>query len=118
MQIYANDRTLNFKAKLGKILAFGGVGIVIFIFILSFQEGILTNILLVVAVIGMLVFQYGYFLNNRWGKHPRIDEVFDQALKGFDSRYSIFHYELGTNHVLIGPGGIFALVPLESNSRS
>jgi len=112
MQRYANDRTINFKTKLGKILAFGGVGIVIIIFILSFQDGMLTNLLLIVTVIGMVLFQYGYFLYNRWGKHPRIDEIFEQALKGLDSRYSIFHYELGTNHVLIGPGGIFALVPV------
>jgi hypothetical protein len=112
MQRYANDRAINLKAKLGKILTYGGFGIVIIIFILSLQEGMLTNTLLIVTLIGMILSQYGIFLDNRWGKRPRIDEVFDQALKGLDSKYSIFHYELGANHVLIGPGGIFALVPV------
>ena len=112
MQRYANDRAINFKAKLGKILTYGGFGIVLIIFILSLQEGMLTNTLLIVTLIGMILSQYGIFLDNRWGKRPRIDEVFDQALKGLDTKYSVFHYELGANHVLIGPGGIFILVPV------
>jgi hypothetical protein len=112
MQRYANDRAINFKAKLGKILTYGGFGTVIVIFILSIQEKMLTNTLLIVTLVGMLLSQYGIFLDNRWGKRPRIDEVFDLALKGLDSKYSIFHYELGANHVLIGPPGIFVLVPV------
>jgi hypothetical protein len=111
MQRYANDRAIQRKAKLGKILTYGGLGIVIVILILSFSQEQLTNTLLIVTLIGMILSQYGIFLDNRWGKHPRIDEAFDQALKGLDSRHAIFHYELGANHVLIAPSGIFALVP-------
>jgi hypothetical protein len=112
MHRYANDRAINFKAKLAKVLTYGGLGIVVVIFIMSFQEKVLTNTLLIVVLVGMLLSQYGIFLDNRWGKRPRIDEVFDQALKGLDSKYSIFHYGLGANHVLIGPSGVYALVPV------
>lgn len=109
---YANDRAIERKAKLGKILTYGGLGIVIIILILSFSQEQLTNTLLIVTLIGMILSQYGIFLDNRWGKHPRIDEAFDQALKGLDSRHAIFHYELGANHVLIAPSGIFTMVPV------
>jgi hypothetical protein len=112
MQRYANDRAINRKAKLGKILTYGGFAIVIVILILSFQEQSLTNTLLIVTLIGMLLSQYGIFLDNRWGKRPRVDEVLDQSLKGLDSGYSIFHYELGANHVLVAPSGVYALVPV------
>ncbi len=112
MQRYANDRSINRKAKLGKILTYGGLGVVVVILILSFQDKTLSSSLLIVTLIAMLLSQYGIFLDNRWGKRPRIDEVLDQALKGLDSRYSIFHYELGANHVLISPSGLYALVPV------
>jgi hypothetical protein len=112
VQRYADDRAIDRKAKLGKILTYGGLGVVIVIFIFSFQEVMLTNTYLIVTLIAMLISQYGIMLSNRWGKHPRIDEVLDQALKGLDSKYSLFHYKLGANHALIAPSGIFALVPV------
>jgi hypothetical protein len=117
MQRYANDQAINRKAKLGKILTWGGFAIIILALVLSFQERIITNTLLIVTLIGMLLSQYGIFLDNRWGKHPRIDEVLDQALKGLDSRYAIFHYELGANHVLIAPSGCYALVPVSQDGE-
>src|SRR4030067_3439954 len=101
MQKYANDRAIGRKAKLSKILTYGGFAVVVLILILSFQQEMRTNTLLIVTLIGMLLSQYGIFLGNRWGKRPRIDEVFDQALKGLDSQYAIFHYELGPTHRLI-----------------
>jgi hypothetical protein len=112
MQRYANDRAIDRKAKLGKILTYGGLGVVIVIFVLSFQEVMLSNTFLIVTLIAMLISQYGILLSNRWGKHPRVDEVIDQALKGLDSKYTLFHYELGANHALIAPSGLFALVPV------
>jgi hypothetical protein len=117
MQRYANDRTMDRKAKLGKILTYGGLGVVIVIFVLSFQEVMLSNTFLIVTLIAMLISQYGILLSNRWGKHPRIDEVLDQALKGLDSNYSLFHYELGANHALIAPSGLFALVPVMADGE-
>jgi hypothetical protein len=54
---------------------------------------------------------YGILLKNRWGRRPRIDQILDHSLKGLDSKFTLFHYELGANHVLISPSGIFALVP-------
>ena len=117
MQRYANDRAIDRKAKLGKILTYGGLGVVIVIFVLSFQETMLSNTFLIVTLIAMLTSQYGILLTNRWGKHPRIDEVLDQALKGLDSKYSLFHYELGANHALITPSGLFALVPVMADGE-
>jgi hypothetical protein len=112
MQRYIKEKGIERKAKLGKILTFGGLAVVVVIFIYSLQSDVLNNSFLIIVLIAMLLSQYGIFLDNRWGKHPRIDEVFDQALKGFDSKYSLFHYELGANHVLISPSGVHALIPV------
>jgi len=112
MQRYANDQAIGSKAKLGKILTFGGAGALLLVLVLSFKQETLTNSFLIITLIAMLLSQYGIFLTNRWGKHPRVDEIFDQALKGLDSQYTIFHYELGASHALITPSGLFALVPV------
>lgn len=112
MQRFLKEKAIERKAKLAKILTYGGLAVVVVIFIYSLQKEILGNIFLVIVLVAMLLSQYGIFLDNRWGKHPRIDEIFDQALKGFDSKYTIIHYELGANHVLISPLGVFALIPV------
>jgi hypothetical protein len=48
---------------------------------------------------------------NRWGKPPRPDQKLSQALKGLDDKYTLYHYQTDISHLLIGPGGIFSLLP-------
>jgi hypothetical protein len=112
MQIYVKEKAIERKAKLAKILTYGGLGVVVILFIYSLQENALSSLYLIVVLIAMILSQYGILLDNRWGKRPRMDEIFDQSLRGFDSKYTIFHYELGSNHALISPSGVFALIPI------
>jgi len=111
MQIFIKERSIERKAKLATYLTYGGPVILLVILIFSFSYPESSSVLGIVALIAFLLAQYGIVLKNRWGRRPRIDEVIDQSLKGLDSRYTIFHYELGSNHVLISPSGIFTLVP-------
>jgi hypothetical protein len=111
MQRYADDRAIMRKAKLGKILMFGGLGLMAAILFYSFKNPGMSNLFFIIALVGMLLSQMGIMLSNRWGKSPRVDEVIDQALKGLDSKYAIFHYDLGASHVLFSPSGVFTLVP-------
>ncbi|MBN1201320.1 MAG: hypothetical protein JXJ20_05630 [Anaerolineae bacterium] len=46
---------------------------------------------------------------NLWIREPRPEDVLNEALKGFGSKYTIFHYLLPAQHVLIGPEGIFTI---------
>jgi hypothetical protein len=112
MQIYIKNRSIERKAKIANYLMYAGPILLVGIFILSFSYPESTTILGIAALISFVVSQYGIILKNRWGKRPRIDEIIDQSLKGLDSKFTIFHYELGANHVLISPSGIFALVPV------
>jgi hypothetical protein len=112
MQIYIKNRSIERKAKIANYLMYAGPILLVGIFILSFSYPESTTILGIAALISFVVSQYGIILKNRWGKRPRIDEIIDQSLKGLDSKFTIFHYELGANHALISPSGIFALVPV------
>ena len=62
-------------------------------------------------IVGFLLFQITIYFQNRWGRKPRPDTILDQALKGFDNRHSLYHYLTPVHHLLIGPTGIWILMP-------
>ncbi len=111
MRRFANDAAINRKAKIGTILTFVGFGLLIVSLILSFRLETVTYLSLGSALLGVIITQLGVSLSNKWGKRPRVDEIIDGALKGLDSRYALFHYALGSNHVLFSPSTAYTLVP-------
>lgn len=111
MQRFANDAAINRKARIGRILTFVGFGLLIVSLILSFRTETVTYFSLGSALLGVIVTQFGVTMSNKWGKRPRADEIIDSALKGLDSRYALFHYALGSNHVLFTPSTTYTLVP-------
>lgn len=60
---------------------------------------------------GFLLTQIGIHMGNRWGRSPRPDESLDASLKGLPADYSIYHYMTPASHVLLGPSGIWVLLP-------
>ncbi len=111
MQRYADDRTIARNGKIGRILTFGGLGVMAVGLVASILWPKAVNIVLGSAFVGIFGSQFGMLYYNKWGRRPRVDEIVDDALKGLDGRFSVFHYKLGTNHALISPAGVFALIP-------
>jgi hypothetical protein len=111
MHRYLNTRLVRRFSVLSKATIIFGLAMMAIALIISFSRPEEVNSLLSLALGGTLLTQFGMVLHNRWGRSPRLDEVLDQALKGLDNRYASFHYFLGTNHALICPSGVFALVP-------
>jgi hypothetical protein len=108
---YANERTIRRNARLGKVLTFGGMGVLVLGLVLSVAYPAQVNAVLGVALVGVLASQFGMVFYNRWSRQPRMDQVLDDAVKGLDGRYALFHYTLSSPHVLATPAGIFAVVP-------
>lgn len=111
MRQFRDSRLIKRNNYLGKALTFSGLALLIGSLVLSFTRPEMMNQLLIAVIIGTMFSQVGIALNSRWGSSPRIDELFDNALKGLDNRYATFHYKLGTSHALFSPSGVFALVP-------
>jgi hypothetical protein len=111
MRQYLNIRRVRRNATLGKVLLWAGLAIMAIGLILSLTKSEALNLVLASALIGVITSQIGMTLTNRWGRHPRIDELISASLKGLDDRYALFNYGLGTKHALFGPHGILALVP-------
>ena len=108
---YANERMISRNGKLGKILTFGGMGVLVLGLILSVAYPAQVNAVLGIALVGVLASQFGMVFYNRWSRRPRMDEVLDDTVKGLDGRYALFHYTLNSPHVLASPAGVFAIVP-------
>jgi hypothetical protein len=111
MQRYADDRMILRNARMGKIMLFGGMGVLVLGLVISILRPAEQNIVIALALAGMFTSQFGIAFTTRWGRRPRMDELLDDAFKGMDSRTSLFHYCLGTSHALITSTGVYALVP-------
>jgi len=111
MQRFANDVAINRKAKIGTYLTLGGFGLLIVSLVLSFRFETVTYLSLGSALIGVIFTQTGVSLSNKWGRSPRVDEIIDGALKGMGSEYALFHYSLGSDHVLFTTSKAFVLIP-------
>jgi len=107
-----NDRLIRRNSLLGRVLLFGGLGILVAGFLVSLTGPVAFLPFVVVAVASMVISQGGIALMARWGRGPRLDEVIDAGLKGLDDRYTVVHYTLGAPHTLLAPSGVYALVPV------
>jgi len=111
MKRYINSPRIQRNHNTGRFMVFSGLALLAGGFIFSLRNREEVNLVLLVAVLGTLTAQFGLAMINRWGKHPREDELLDGAFKGLDDRWATIHYAGPANHILVGPAGIFALVP-------
>lgn len=109
MQRYANEGLIRRNTRFATFLTVFGIGMLIGAVVLAVARPQMFNVTLIVSFGGLVLSQIGNTQRSRWGRHPRMDEILDEALKGLDERYSLFHYLLGSSHALISPSGIYAL---------
>lgn len=57
---------------------------------------------------GVIFTQIGNYF-GRWNKRP--DRHLNQALKSLDNSYTIYHFRTPAAHLLLGPSGIWILLP-------
>jgi hypothetical protein len=72
---------------------------------------------LLALLFGFILSQIGIYFTNRFGRRPRPDEQLNQALKGLDGKYSIYHYMTPVPHLLVGPSGVWILLPRSQKGR-
>ncbi|HLC06137.1 MAG TPA: hypothetical protein VJK02_24120 [Anaerolineales bacterium] len=111
MQLALNQRLVKRYSLMGNVFFFGGLATAILVLVLSFTRPEDSLALTGIALGAFVIAQIGVSFVNRYGRHPRIDELISDSLKGLDGRFSLFHYLIGFEHVLIGPPGVFILSP-------
>lgn len=115
MKIYSNDKLIKRNRRIGNITSLTSMLILGVGMVLSFRDktGELLPYTFGSLIAGFLLFQIGNFYMSKWGKSPRPDERITTSLKGLDDRYSLYHFYTPISHLLIGPAGIFCLLPYQ-----
>lgn len=117
MNIYRNDSLIKRNARIAQISMLAGLAVLGAGMVVSFRSPEQFNLSLIALLLGFVLSQVGIYFSNRWGRRPRLDELIDQSLKGLDKRHSLYHYSSPVNHLLVGPTGIWVLLPFYQRGR-
>ena len=114
MKIIVNDQLIARRARLGKILTFVGLGLLLTGLIISMTMAPASFFLVSLGCLlgGIIASSIGTINMNRWMREPRADQVLARALKGFDDRYRLYSYTLPAPHVLLTPAGLYVLTAM------
>jgi Nuclease-related domain len=111
MQIITNDKLVRRNRAIARYASIVGLIVLIGGMIVSFSRPELVIISFAALIMGFLLSQVGMYFTNRWGREPRPDQFLNQGLKGLDNKYTLYHYTTPVPHLLVGPAGIWVLMP-------
>lgn len=114
MKIVTNTKLIQRNKKIGSITTFVALGILAIGLFYSFSKPEQITITFGALLLGFLLSQIGIYYTSRWGRSPRPDELLTSALKGLEDKYVLYHYKAGVPHLLIGPAGIWGLIPVNA----
>ncbi|WP_299026052.1 hypothetical protein [uncultured Thermanaerothrix sp.] len=112
MKVIRNSRLIQRNRRIGQIATIIALVILGFGLYISFAHPEQYTLSLTALIVGFVLSQAGIYFGNRWGRSPRPDELLTNALKGLEDKYALYHYVSGIPHMLIGPAGIWALIPV------
>jgi hypothetical protein len=115
MNIITNEKLIQRNRRIGQVTTLAALAVLGGGMYISFTMPEQFNLALVALFLGFILSQVGLYFGNRWGRSPRPDQKLDQALKGLGNNYTLYHYAAPVPHLLVGPAGIWALVPLHQS---
>lgn len=111
MNIQRNDSLIKRNARIAQFTMLAGLAVLAGGMYVSFQQPDNVGLSLGALALGFIFSQVGIYYLNRWGRKPRPDEQIDKALKGLDRKFTLFHYASPASHLLLGPTGLWILLP-------
>lgn len=117
MKIIKNEKLIKRNAKIGQYASIAGIVTILGVSFFLIQSmlkpesvtGNTTLIMFIVLIVSMIISQVSMYFGTRWGRRP--DEAIDKALKGLPGDYTVYHYSSPVPHLLVGPAGIWLLLP-------
>ncbi|HEX7620466.1 MAG TPA: hypothetical protein VF359_04635 [Anaerolineales bacterium] len=111
MKVVTNIKLIKRNAKIGQYTSVGALVILGIGLYISFKMPDKFVYSLAALLLGFFMSQIGMYYGNRWGRSPRPDEMIDKGLKGLGREYTIYHYKTAASHLLVGPAGVWTLMP-------
>lgn len=117
MVIIRNDGLIKRNGQIGQWMSLGALVVLAIAIYLSIKNPELFLYAVTAMIVGFIMTQVGLSFSNRWGRSPRPDEQLDAALKGLPSDTTIYHYKTSVPHLLVGPMGLWVLLPYGQRGR-
>ena len=117
MIIIRDDKLIKRNGRIGQWMSLGALVVLGIAIYISVKYPELFLYALTAMVVGFLMTQVGLSFSNRWGRSPRPDEQLDAALKGLPSNTTLYHYTTPVPHLLVGPMGVWVLLPYHQRGR-
>ncbi|MBV6395543.1 MAG: hypothetical protein HFACDABA_01120 [Anaerolineales bacterium] len=117
MKIIRNEKLIERNGKIGRYTSLAALLCLAGGMILSFNRPDLLTWSLIALLAGFTLTQISMFFGNRFGRKPRPDEQLDAALKGIPGDYTLFHYSTPVSHLLVGPAGLWILLPFNLKGK-
>lgn len=111
MKIIRNEALIKRNGRIGQWTSLGALAVLGAGMYLSFTQPSLFVYSIGALILGFTMTQVGMYFSNRWGRSPRPDEQLDAGLKGLPGDVAIYHYAAPAAHLLVGPMGIWTLLP-------
>jgi len=117
MKIIKNEKLIKRNAKIGQFTSLGALAVLGAGMYISFTQPDLFVWAVGALLVGFTLTQIGMYFGNRWGRSPRPDEKLDAGLKGLHKDFNIYHWTTPIAHLLVGPAGIWALIPYQQRGQ-
>jgi hypothetical protein len=117
MKIIKNEKLIKRNGQLGQWMSLGALVVLGLGMYISFTRTDLFVYSIAALLLGFTLTQVGMYLGNRYGRSPRLDEKLDAGLKGLPNEFAIYHYMTPASHLLVGPAGIWLLMPYHQRGR-
>lgn len=111
MRIIKDERLIKRNGRIGQWTSLSALAVLGIGMYLSFQRPDLFAYSIGALILGFTMTQVGMYFSNRFGRSPRPDEKLDAGLKGLPGDITLYHYVAPVPHLLVGPMGIWALLP-------
>ena len=111
MNIIRNDKMIRRNARIATFTTILSIAVLLGGTFWFFRFKTTGIPLFVILLLGIGLSQIGMYYTKKFARKPRPDELIDQALKGLDNKYTLYHYRSPVSHLLVGPSGVWILEP-------
>ena len=117
MKIIKNEQLIKRNSKIGNWTSLGALVVLGIGMYISMTRTDLFIYALVALLVGFTMTQIGMYMGNRYGRSPRPDEKLDAGLKGLPGDFTMYHYTAPASHLLVGPAGVWVLMPYHQRGQ-
>ncbi len=113
MKISNNTKLINRNKKISQAVLYASLALLVLglLWSLTSPSVTQTQFSYLVLIPAYILVQVSIYLANRWSRSPRPDEIVAQSLKGLPDQYTLYNYNAGVHHLLVGPAGIWIIKP-------